>query len=158
MSEETSHVADELKRLRKQAKISVRRMARLLGFNTAGSYQHYEDRFKKDLFPYDFAKRAAAILGRHGIAPDELRVLFAGYEERTIQFDNLAPGERLVEADQQWIDGYCQGQEEMRVKAARVARQLGELDTANEIRNIVINSLKPLGGAKDTTEKKKGGK
>ena len=154
MSDEPSQVAKDLKRLRKAGGVPVRRMAQLLGFNTAGSYQHYEDRFKKEVFPYDFAKRAAAILGRNGISPDELRVLFAGYEKGTVQFDALTPGERLIEADQQWIDGYCQGQEEMRILAARVARQQGQLETANQIRNIPINTLKPLSAADEDPQSK----
>jgi len=59
---DVSEVAKRLKRLREQAGISIREMTRLTG----KSYQHYEDRYKKDELPADLARVVANALIQTG--------------------------------------------------------------------------------------------
>lgn len=70
-----SKVARTLKRLREKAGISIPQMAAELGMKRHSSYQHYEDRYKKDELPIDLAVRIAAILRKAGISDDELMEL-----------------------------------------------------------------------------------
>jgi transcriptional regulator with XRE-family HTH domain len=70
-----SNVARTLKRLREKAGISIPQMASELGMKRHSTYQHYEDRYKKDELPIDLAVRIAAILRKAGIADDELMEL-----------------------------------------------------------------------------------
>lgn len=67
-----SNVARTLKRLREKAGISIPQMALELGMKRHSTYQHYEDRYKKDELPIDLAVRIAAILRKAGISDDEL--------------------------------------------------------------------------------------
>jgi AcrR family transcriptional regulator len=64
-----SDVAVRLKALRERAGISVREMADRLGFSTGGTYQHYEDRYKKDHLPPAMVQKLTAILQGHGHPP-----------------------------------------------------------------------------------------
>lgn len=58
---DVSTVAADLKLLRKKYEFSVRQLASELGFATAGSYQHYEDRFKKESLPFDLALKIVRV-------------------------------------------------------------------------------------------------
>ena len=66
MDAKTSQVAKDLKQLRKKAGIPLRLMAKTLEFMTAGSYQHYEDRYKKDSLPYELATRVSKVCSAPG--------------------------------------------------------------------------------------------
>jgi AcrR family transcriptional regulator len=64
-----SDVAIRLKALRERAGISVREMAERLGFSTGGTYQHYEDRYKKDHLPPTMVQKLVTILLGKGHPP-----------------------------------------------------------------------------------------
>lgn len=69
--DDVSDVARALKRLREQAGISVRDMASAIQVSP-GSYQHYEDRFKKQHLPADFASSVAkALVASAKVSADE---------------------------------------------------------------------------------------
>lgn len=124
MDVKVSQVAKDLKRLRKKSGIPLRVMAKTLDFMTAGSYQHYEDRFKKDSLPYELAIRVSKALQEHGLTAEELRPLFRGYN-----------------VDGSWSDGYCQGQDEMRRRATEIALEIGSVEAANVIRNLRVTTI-----------------
>mgnify|MGYP003341387608 CR=1 FL=1 len=71
-------VGPKLKELRLRAKpsLSLRKMADALEMPHA-SYQFYEreDGYKKALLPLDFARRVAAVLGRHRVDPTDVMKL-----------------------------------------------------------------------------------
>lgn len=77
----TSKVARALKAYRKEANLSVRRVAKELGWR-ASRYQHYEDRYTKSVLPLDLVKKIAVIFANHGYDPFNV-VLLSGvsYEE-----------------------------------------------------------------------------
>jgi SOS-response transcriptional repressor LexA len=55
-----------LKELRQEAGLSVRAMAKSLDMGPT-SYQHYEDRYKKPYFPYEFIERLRPVLLGRGV-------------------------------------------------------------------------------------------
>jgi phage repressor protein C with HTH and peptisase S24 domain/DNA-binding XRE family transcriptional regulator len=78
MTEDGTHIRDELKRLRNRAGLSVRAMAKALEM-PATTYANYETRFKKPFLPMDFAQGLVKVLEPYGIDPKEVFSL-AGVE------------------------------------------------------------------------------
>lgn len=72
-----SPVAKELKRLRESARpeITVRDMAKELGYESHTTYAYYEDGFKKPVLPLDMTRKIADILERRGVERDDVMAL-----------------------------------------------------------------------------------
>mmetsp|Transcript_3345 Transcript_3345/g.5773 ORF Transcript_3345/g.5773 Transcript_3345/m.5773 type:complete len:159 (+) Transcript_3345:1649-2125(+) len=68
---------ERLKALREEAGLTIRDVAAALG-KQPSTYQHYEDRYKKQYLPLDLAQSLALIFFEHGIEPDRVLHL-AGY-------------------------------------------------------------------------------
>lgn len=64
-----------LKQLRERANLSVRRMAEALDGMAPSSYQHYEDKFKREFLPYDFVKKIVTVLVPLGIDETDIIAL-----------------------------------------------------------------------------------
>ena len=75
-----SRVAADLKALRERAGLSVRAMARALDMGTT-SYQHYEDRYKREYLPIEIVVKLKKSLVSRGIPEkeiDKLAGIFGG--------------------------------------------------------------------------------
>lgn len=68
---------EKLKAIRNEAGLTIRDISSALGISPS-SYQHYEDRYKKQYLPLDLAQSLALIYMGEGIEPDRLFAL-AGY-------------------------------------------------------------------------------
>lgn len=71
---DVSPSATRLKALRKEAGLSIREMAAALDMS-ATTYQHYEDRYKKQFLPYEIVKPITTVLRRRGIGREALEAL-----------------------------------------------------------------------------------
>jgi transcriptional regulator with XRE-family HTH domain len=69
--------AEKLKAIREEAGMTIREVADELG-RSPSSYQHYEDRYKKEYLPLDLMQSLALVFMTRGIEPDRLLYL-AGY-------------------------------------------------------------------------------
>lgn len=68
MKDDAGKAAKALKALREQAGLSMADIARAVG-KKKSSYQHYEDKYKKDFLPPELTKKLAPVFEQHGIAP-----------------------------------------------------------------------------------------
>lgn len=73
------HIRQALRQLRQEAGLSMEKMAKLIGRKSASSWQHYEDRFKKDRLPSEIAEKLADALESRGLDRDKILAL-AGIE------------------------------------------------------------------------------
>jgi|TARA_B100000315_G_scaffold92398_1_gene85116 transcriptional regulator with XRE-family HTH domain len=71
--------ARALKRLRKQAGLSVRDMAQVLDFKSASAYQHYEDRYTKPALPIEVVMATARVLIANGLSEQDCQPLLESY-------------------------------------------------------------------------------
>lgn len=71
---QASRAAKKLKELRRRAGLSLREMAREIGWG-ATRYQHYEDRYKKPFLPTEVLDAVWPILTRRGVSPKDLEKL-----------------------------------------------------------------------------------
>ncbi|MEQ8388117.1 MAG: S24 family peptidase [Alphaproteobacteria bacterium] len=71
---DTSQAASRLKALRQKAGLSLREMAREIGWG-ATRYQHYEDRYKKPYLPIEVLDAILPVLARHGVPHRDLEKL-----------------------------------------------------------------------------------
>lgn len=74
---DTSEAARTLKRMRRKANLSVREMAKQLGWS-ATRYQHYEDRYKKENLPVEVLEAVTPILLAGGVTNKDLQELSRG--------------------------------------------------------------------------------
>jgi transcriptional regulator with XRE-family HTH domain len=72
---EPAPVSRRLKQLRQRAGLSIREVAHALGMEHGSSYQHYEDRFRKNLLPLELMQRLVPIFGAKGVDAAELYAL-----------------------------------------------------------------------------------
>lgn len=75
-------VSKRLKQMRVQAELSVRKIAEIIGVSPS-SYQHYEDKYKKEFFPMHFVEKIRGPLVSRGINEDDVMRL-AGAIRREI--------------------------------------------------------------------------
>ena len=73
-----SQAARRLKILRERSGLSMRAVSEALGW-TLTRYQHYEDRYRRNYLPLDFARSIADIFAPHGVPAAEVMAL-AGLE------------------------------------------------------------------------------
>ncbi len=102
-------IRERLKAIREEAGLTLQEVADELGVPKS-SYQHYEDRYKKEYLPLDKAQSLALVFMGHGIEPDRVLHL-AGYN-RDLDIDGeeadelgvgpspLGPNNQLI-SDQQ---------------------------------------------------------
>ena len=102
---DVSAVARRLKQIRTRAGLSIRQVAEALHMEHGSSYQHYEDRFKKQLLPLDLIQRLMPIFEPRGIDRADLLAL-AGVDssgQRPLAGSSrpeiLAPMMRIEELD-----------------------------------------------------------
>lgn len=67
-------ISQQLKRLREQAGMSVRQLAKELDLS-ASSYAYYESSYKKPTLPMSLARQLAQILTPHGVKRDDIMAL-----------------------------------------------------------------------------------
>lgn len=79
MAETLSPASRKLKQLRQRAGLSIREVAHALGMENGSSYQHYEDRFRKQFLPLELTQRLVPIFAAQGVDAAELYAL-AGVE------------------------------------------------------------------------------
>jgi transcriptional regulator with XRE-family HTH domain len=72
---ESSPVSRKLKQIRTRAGLSIREVAHALGMEHGSSYQHYEDRYRKQYLPLEFVRRLIPIFEKGGISAPELYAL-----------------------------------------------------------------------------------
>lgn len=72
---EVSPAARRLKQLRQRAGLSIREVAQALGMEHGSSYQHYEDRFRKQLLPLELVQKLVTLFAPGGVDPAELYAL-----------------------------------------------------------------------------------
>jgi transcriptional regulator with XRE-family HTH domain len=75
MAETLSPASRKLKQLRQRAGLSIREVAHALGMENGSSYQHYEDRFRKQFLPLELTQRLVPIFAAKGIDAAELFAL-----------------------------------------------------------------------------------
>src|SRR5579875_920918 len=75
MAETLSPASRKLKQLRQRAGLSIREVAHALGMENGSSYQHYEDRFRKQYLPLELTQRLVPIFAAKGIDAAELLAL-----------------------------------------------------------------------------------
>lgn len=79
MAETLSLASRKLKQLRQRAGLSIREVAHALGMENGSSYQHYEDRFRRQYLPLELTQRLVPIFAAKGVEAAELFAL-AGVE------------------------------------------------------------------------------
>lgn len=93
---EPSDVAIKLKSLRQKAGLSLPGIARHLGWKNS-KYQHYEDRYKESMHPYDMIKTIAPLFIDRGIDPTEFFAL-AGAPPPPDYASPIASGKEVPQA------------------------------------------------------------
>lgn len=76
-------IPERLKAARKAAKLSVRKVAEVLGMPPS-TYQHYEKDYKKAYLPPDMAQVLATLFANHGVAPTDVLAL-GGIEQQAVE-------------------------------------------------------------------------
>lgn len=62
-------IGGQLKALRKRFRVPMRDLAVSIGLTGPSSWQHYEDKFKREFLPVDVARNIAPVFERHGADP-----------------------------------------------------------------------------------------
>lgn len=70
-----SAAAQALKALRLQYSVDLKALANAIGGKNVSSWQHYEDRFKRDLLPLHIAQKVAPVFASYGCDPARIFAL-----------------------------------------------------------------------------------
>jgi transcriptional regulator with XRE-family HTH domain len=99
MAETLSPASRKLKQLRQRAGLSIREVAHALGMENGSSYQHYEDRFRKQFLPLELTQRLVPIFAAKGIDTAELYAL-AGVDGGTRSLGKTAAPPGMLRIDE----------------------------------------------------------
>lgn len=78
-----SRSAEKLKELRAVTGLSIREVAKHLGYSHGSGYQHFEDAYSKEFLPYDLVQKLIPVFTPRGVEAIELlRLAGADFEPK----------------------------------------------------------------------------